>query len=208
MGLFVKETSGTMSKKSDPISEGLHHAVCYGVYDLGTHVNEQFGGTVRKVLIQWELPDERISVERDGQMVSLPRAISKQYTLSLHEKSNLRKDLEAWRGKAFSDKELRGFDMQKILGANCQLQILHKTKNLRTFAAVLNVLPWKGEKKTPENPLHFFSFDDGMDIPDGTPEWVADIIMTSDEWKIRVEQRASEWEESDDHQSQTVRELF
>ena len=182
MGLTAKETSGG---NFNPVSEGLHQAVAYCLYDLGTQYNEKFGKSNHKVLIGWEIPTERIDVERDGQMVNLPRAISKQYTLSLHEKAQLRKELESWRGKAFTEHELEGFDLTKLLGVNCMIQVIHKHKDGKTYANVANVvsLPKQMPKVEPENPCKYFSFEEHQDeIPEGTPDWIKDIIKASEEW--------------------------
>ena len=112
MPLFAKNKGG---EEFDVIPEAIHHAICYGVYDLGTHINPTFGKSEHKVLIQWELPGQRIDIEKEGKMVNLPRAISKRYTLSLHKKANLRKDLESWRGKSFTEQEEEAFDIIKLL---------------------------------------------------------------------------------------------
>jgi hypothetical protein len=44
-------------KKPDPVPEGLHEAICYGLYDLGTQRSEEFKKSSPKLLIQWELSD-------------------------------------------------------------------------------------------------------------------------------------------------------
>jgi hypothetical protein len=180
MGLVAKETGD--GKGYDPIPEGLHEAVCYRFFDLGTQFNETFGKSARKVLLMWEIPGERIEIERDGQTLDLPRAISKQYTLSLHKKSNLRHDLESWRGRRFTADELQGFDLCNILGASCQLQVMNETKNDRTYANIANILPNKA-KLIPENKSDYFSFEEHDKLPENTPEWIATIIAKSDEWK-------------------------
>lgn len=184
MGLTAREPE---NKGLNPVSQGLHHAICYGLYDLGTQYNETFGKSSHKVLIAWEIPGERITIEKNGEKLDLPRAISKQYTLSLHEKSQLRKDLESWRGKAFSDQEREGFDITKLLGANCMVQVLHKTKDGKTYANVSNVvqLPKGMSKMNPENGTKYFSFEEHQDaIPEGTPDWIKDIIKASEEWAM------------------------
>jgi len=182
MGLTAKRTGGKMF---DPLSQGLHHAICYAVYDLGTQYQERFDKHIRKVLIAWEIPGERSDIEKDGREVSLPRAISKQYTNSLHEKAQLRKDLESWRGKAFTEIELEGFDLTKLLGANCMIQVIHKKKDDKVYANVANIvsLPKGVDKRNPENELKYFSFEEeGANIPEATPEWIATIIKASTEW--------------------------
>ena len=34
-----------------------------------------------------------------------------------------------------------------------------------------------------ENPLKFFSFEEGTAVPDGTPEWIMNLIRESEEAK-------------------------
>ena len=54
-----------------------------------------------------------------------PFAISKRYTLSTHTKSTLRKDLESWRGRAFTPEEEEAFDVANVCGAYCLLNVTH-----------------------------------------------------------------------------------
>lgn len=181
MGLIAKDKGGT---DFQPIPEDLHLAICYGIWDIGTQYNEKWDKTSHKVIIVWELPECRGEFERDGKKVDLPRAISKTYTLSLHEKSALRKDLESWRGKKFSEEELKGFDLKKLLGAACQIQVLHNKIGDKIFTniATITKAPSSSVKPFPENPPTFFSFDDGMEIPSSTPKWIADRIKQSEEY--------------------------
>ena len=178
MGLIATDEGGA---SFDPIPEGIHHAICTSVYDLGIQFNEKFNTKKHEVLIQWELPEQRIQIESDEGIKDMPRATSKRYTLSLHEKANLRKDLECWRGKAFNSKELEGFDIFVLLGINCQIQIIHNTKGNKTYANISTILPLSGgmTKKEPENPLRSFSFEDNTEIPEGTPDWIKEIIDTA-----------------------------
>ena len=188
MALTVRERGGA---DIEPIPAGVYVATCYGLVDLGTHLNPVFGNDAHKVLVQWEVPEIRGEFERDGQKVSLPRAISKRYTLSLSEKANLRKDLESWRGRKFAAQELAGFDLRGLLGAACQLQVVHETsKEGRTYAnvAAIMALPKGTPKPKPENPRAFFSFEEAGDkpvLPAGLPEWITKIIMESKEWRER-----------------------
>ena len=50
-------------------------------------------------------------------------SIHPKYTLSMSEKANLRKHLETWRGKAFTEADFGpgGFNMAKLLGVNMYL---------------------------------------------------------------------------------------
>jgi len=183
MGLMANDKGGGF----DPIPEGLHYAICTAVYDLGTHFSEKFSKSAHKVMIQWELPEERIEIEKDGEKLNLPRATSKQYTLSLHEKSILRKDLTSWRGKSFTEKELEGFDVMVLAGIHCMIQVIHVKKDTKTYANIATITPVpKGmPKKTPENPVRTFSLDDDDSFPEGMPQWVQDIIQESEEFEMK-----------------------
>lgn len=181
MGLMAKSNDDETNFVLTP--EGLHHAICYSVYDLGTHYNDKFGKKEHRVLIMWELPKVRIEIVKEEGAVDLPKAISKKYTLSLGEKANLRKDLQGWRGKSFTKQELKGFSLEKLIAVNCQLQVIHNTKDDKTYANISTIIPWTQEKRDPENPTRFYSMKDHFEnIPDGTPDWVSDIIKESQEW--------------------------
>jgi hypothetical protein len=195
MGLKVKSKSGT---KAPLIPEQTAHAICYGVVELGTQATNF--GPKEKVVIFWELPDERMDFENDkGETVNAPRVISNQYTAVIHEKSNLGKLLVSWRGKPFTEEERDNFDLFSILGQNCLLSIIHNTKGEDTYANVDSVVKlMKGmEVRKAENPNMTFSFEDnGKAIPDGLYDWVKEIIKKSDEY--RGVPKADEWQEPDD----------
>ena len=170
------------------IPSGVHLAVCTGVFDLGTQHNAKFNTDGRKVLLTWEIPECRGKFERDGTMQELPLQISRTYTLTLNEKGNLHRDLTAWRGKPFTEQERSSFDLFNVLGAPCQLQIVHnESAEGRTYANVSAVMALLGgtTPPRPENPLLRFSFDeDNPQIDVGTPEWVSALITASPEWPV------------------------
>ena len=97
--------------------EGLHPAVCCDVVDLGTVKVGDYEPR-HMVQIRWMLEDTDPKTSR-------PYIVMQRYTLSLHEKSKLRPMLEAWRGKKFTAEELEGFDLEKLIGVNCQVQVVH-----------------------------------------------------------------------------------
>jgi hypothetical protein len=64
--------------------------------------------------------------------------------LSLNEQANLRSILEGWRGKAFSEEELAGFDIAALLGKPCLVDIEHKAKrngNMKSKVKSVNASP-------------------------------------------------------------------
>jgi hypothetical protein len=68
-----------------------------------------FNSEAFKIVLLFELCNE--TIERDGK--TAPISINKEYTLSLGKKSVLRKHLETWRGRPFTDEELKGFEVGK-----------------------------------------------------------------------------------------------
>jgi len=113
--------------------EGLHAAVCCDVVDLGD-VETSFGPK-HKVEFRWML-------EETDPKSNLPYMVTARYNLSLHEKARLRAMLEGWRGKKFTEEELDGFDLEAVLGANCQIQVIHNLGDEgQVYANVQVVIP-------------------------------------------------------------------
>lgn len=133
MSLVVKKPD-----RSDfiPAPAGLHRAVCVDVVDMG-YVD--FGKFEPKdsVKIVWQTE----ATGTDGKRYTV-RAL---YTKSLGARANLRKALISWRGKDFTPAELKGFDLEKLVGANCQINVVHVVKAIDgdevTYANVNNIVP-------------------------------------------------------------------
>jgi hypothetical protein len=109
-----------------PAPEGLHNACCVDVVDLGDR--ETTWGLKHKVMLIWEIAAKM----EDGK----PFTVRKWYTASLNEKSNLYKDLCAWRGRPFTAQELKGFDIENVLGAPCQVFVQHSEKDGQAYGNV------------------------------------------------------------------------
>jgi hypothetical protein len=129
MSLVVKYEK----KEYTPAPEGLHQAVCVDVVDLG--MQDTQWGPKQKCRIYWQI--EEIDTETGKRF-----PVAKQYTVSLHEKATLRKDLQTWRGRKFTEQELEGFDLENLIGVNCQVQVVHNlADDGRVFANVQAVVP-------------------------------------------------------------------
>lgn len=177
------------NKDFKPVPEGNHTARCYRVIDLGTQ-DVEFQGEAKqmhKVLIGWELNGEA----DDGSPLTTddnkPLTVSKQYTLSLSKKANLRADLESWRGKAFSDEELLGFDISQLLGVYCMVTVKHDKKGDKTYTNVASVSRWpaalKNAKFKPFNETQQFDVDNpDMAMFETFPEWLQEKIQGCLEW--------------------------
>lgn len=168
MPIVAKQSEG----QSDPIPAGAQHAVCYGVIDLGTQPpTVATYKPSHRVRIMFEVPDERIEIERDGVKVNLPRVISREFILSLgspKKSTKLCDFLEAWRGRKFTDQERAGFDLKNVIGANCILNIVHTSRNGNTYSDISSVAPLMRTmgKRGMETPEVYFTISD---IPDGEP---------------------------------------
>lgn len=123
-------------KNFTPVPPGNHVAVCYRVIDLGTQRTEYLGQEKRqhKLLISWEIPDEKMD---DGR----PFTIGQRFTWSMSEKANLRRVLESWRGRAFTEDDFgaNGFDIKNVIGVGCMLNVVHETKAGKTYANIASV---------------------------------------------------------------------
>ena len=167
------------SDKFVGVSTGVHKARCVRMIDLGTQRSEYQGEVSwkRQILVSWEVPSE---LSNSGE----PLLISKFYTLSLHEKSNLGKDLTAWRGRAFTELEKQQFDITALLGVPCMLNIV-EGRNGNTKVGSVMPLP---KNDTLEPQFHEslqFSIDD---FENGTneafmalSEGIRNIILRSKE---------------------------
>lgn len=178
MSLTVKN-SGTAFQLA-PV--GPHIARCYRIIDLGTQTSVIEGKpkAQKKIAFSFELlGDARME---DGK----PFVISKWYTASLHEAANLRKDLEAWRGKTFSDEELDGFDIAKVLGAYCMLQVQHENKNGQDRDRIVALMSMPKGLAKPEgvNDLVSLDFDNfDFQVFDSLHDGLRSRIAASPEFK-------------------------
>lgn len=173
------------SEEFELVPAGVYLARCYRMVDLGTHSIEGQYGTkdTHQVLISWELlkndEDEPVFMN-DGKTVF---SVNKKYTLSMHKKSNLRSDLDSWRGIPFTEEEASEFDITNLLDKFCKIQVMHNTNGDKTYANVQNIMP---TRKTAEavNKVHSFSLQDrDMEVFEGLSEYVKNQITTSHEWK-------------------------
>lgn len=150
--------------KREPTPCGAIPAVCTNVYDLGMQPGYEEGTVVHKVVIAWELAEV---MKEPSEFQGKRFVVSQTFTASLNEKSNLRKVLESWRGRGFTPDELRGFDLEKIIGVPCLLNIVPKTKADGTVTAVIAAvmpLPRGVEPMTPELPR------------DHVPKWIQKLM--------------------------------
>jgi hypothetical protein len=178
MGRYASDTGGG---DFTPAPEGTHVARCIQLIDIGTHHGEYQGAPTKRnqVIVRWELPNETVDTEKGPQ----PMLVSKFYTNSLGEKANLRKDLEAWRGRQFTVEELMKFDLESILDKPCLVTIAHNEKKKAVVKTVSGLV--KGMTCPPaHNQTSTFWIDDWDDSKfEALPEGFKKLIQESDEYK-------------------------
>lgn len=174
MAIMATDTGG--GGDFSPMPSGNHVAVCNMVVDLGKQRQEYNGDTKvqHKVWIRWETPDERLEwTDRDGNQQEGPRVIGKIYTLSLHENATLRDHLENWRGRAFTEEERNGFDVSKLLGAPCMINVTHADKNGKTYANVSSIGRLPKNMEAPSTEIGLLLYDDEhAGNYEKLPEWL------------------------------------
>jgi len=176
---------------------------------IGT-VTEQIMGkdkTLNKVWISWEIPTELKEFKQgEGEK---PYVINEEFNLSMNEKATLRKFLESWRGKQFTDDEAKSFDVTKLLGVPCMVSIVHKTSAAgKTFAKISNVSPvMKGftvpAQINPSTELNYDNFDGHLF--ESLPEFIRKKIESSIEYKKMMNNNESfEFEKEQLKQAENV----
>lgn len=188
---FIASDSGT-GGNFKRVPSGVHIGRCYSLVDLGTQTtNGQYGEKRQhKIRVSWELfgEDENghpLTVDVDGK--EMPMTISKHYTVSLHEKAGLRKDLSAWRGRDFTEEEAKAFDVSKLIGAYCMVNVTTSETNGKTYSNVGGLTPLpaalKNAKPAPIHENLIFNLDEpDMEIFAGFHEKLQDAIKSSPEW--------------------------
>lgn len=182
MAINAKNTGSSR----EPIPAGNYMARCYKMIEIGTVTENVMGvsKTLHKVRIGWELPTEtKVFDQSKGEQ---PLVIDQEYTLSMHEKANLRKMLESWRGKAFTEKEAECFDITNLLGKPCFLNIIHKqSKSGNIYEQISSVTAVPKTITVPPQVtktfvLSYDSFDESLF--NSLPDFIKQKMQTSSEY--------------------------
>lgn len=174
------ESSGTFELPPS----GPTAARCCLVADLGSQESTFEGKTKlqRKILLSWELAEPRT----DGS----PFRVSRRFGLSLHENAGLRAFLQAWRGRPFTDEELAGFDLSRLAGVACLLNLAHVNRGGKDYANILSISPVPKGMTAPElsGPAIVFDIDaaNAPDVLETLSDNLQATIMLSPEWQARM----------------------
>jgi hypothetical protein len=184
------------------VPAGNYIARCYKMIEIGTVTENILGktATLQKVRIGWELPTEtKVFDQAKGEQ---PLVIDQEYSLYMSTKSNLRKMLESWRGQAFTEAEAECFDITKLIGKPCMLNIIHKTSgkgNTYEQIAGVTAVP-KGITVPPQITKTFvLSYDSfNEELFNSLPDFIKQKMMTSAEYAAMKNPHAKTFSNADD----------
>ena len=133
---------------------GDHQAVLCDLQDLGLEEEEYKGvkKNVHKVLLVFQLECENGERSKDGGRFT----IRKKFTRSLYETARLRKFLDDWRGRPFTEPELKDFRLKSLYGLNCRLVVapILRSDGKGDYHAISSISKWNtkfGPEIKPEN---------------------------------------------------------
>lgn len=181
MSLIISGSSGSVERK--PLEAGAYAAVCDMVVDLGVQPSGNAAYPPKRVvLLRFQIPSERIEITtKEGDKKNLPVVISRTLGFSLNEKSVLRQILKSWRGRDFTDLELKKFDLSAVLGKPAFVNVTHAVKGDKTYANLTSVMPMPKGMTAPvlEGAALIFS----TETPDAStfdllPIWIQDKIAS------------------------------
>lgn len=175
----------------EPVPKGTYPARLYKILHIGTIFNTYNNKMVNTIRLDWELPTETKIFDPDkGEQ---PLSISKDYTLSMNEKANLCKDIEAWEGHSFeNDEEAESYDLTELIGRDCMINVAHKVaaSSGNTYAYIASISPMpKGMDCPPAfNPPFIWDYDSNFDhdILDNMHQFFQDKIKSSAEYEAKM----------------------
>lgn len=171
-------TGGTTSDFKR-VPAGSHIAICNLIADCGMQPGSPlYPNPKHKLYVRFEIPAERVEYEKDGQSIEGPMTIGSFYTASMNEKATLRKHLESWRGRSFTDEEAAKFDVSAILGKACMLSVVHSESGGKTYANIASIgaMPKGVPIPKAENPLLYYDDNSPAIDLDKLPKWLQDKI--------------------------------
>ena len=186
MSIIATSTGSPKQFKLAPA--GNHIARVSRIIHIGT-VPEVYNGEdkmMNKVLIGFELPTElEVFKEEKGKE---PFVVSREYTLSMNEKANLRKLVEGILGVALSDEEAEHFDVTSLSGKVCLLNVVHKTSQVskNEYAIIQGAAPLPKGMTAPDAVNKPLVVDYDTLMPDdfnNLPDYIKEKMKVSVEYK-------------------------
>lgn len=178
------------NQERELLPPGNHLGRCYSMVHLGTIPNN-YGSETKlqnRVVIAWELPTLTFTTDDERELSSV---ISQEFTLTMGERGNLRKMIESWRGKQLTPAEADDFDLTKLLGAPCMINIIHKASAQgNTYATIASVtkVPTGLDCPPPMREQFEFNYEDKFSVEavEALPEFLRNKVKTSQEYTAKM----------------------
>lgn len=132
MSIILSEPEGMVDFPTHP--EGQFAACCIDII-------EHFGvetkyGTKDKIQLRFYTGEQGRTSEGDLVDIWVKHFCNR----SFHPDSNLRRFLEAWRGRKFTSEEAGGFDIEKLVGVNALIQVGWNETDKKTYANIVSIM--------------------------------------------------------------------
>lgn len=185
MAIVAKNTS----QPRELTEAGNHVGYCIKMIEIGTTLENVMGTEkhLHKVNLTFELPlVTKVFEESKGPQ---PLVVSKEFTLSMGEKANLRKMLESWRGSPFTEEQAKNFDITVLLGKPCMINLTHKASKKDPsikYDEISAITPVPKGMTYPKqvNPSQELSYDKwDEELFKALPDFIKNKIVTTPEYK-------------------------
>ena len=187
---------GSDNVNFEPMTGGLFPARLYQVIHIGT-VEVEWKGEKKlqdKVRLGFEFPTEtKVFNEEKGEQ---PNALSREFTLSISEKGNLRPFLEGWQGKKMTDEEAINVDLEEWVGKTGMINVVHgePTESGQVYANITTISPLPKNLECPDavNEPFIMNYNDKWDIDkfESLPEFIKSRMKGSSEYDMITREKA------------------
>lgn len=169
--------------KLPPVEPGVYIAVCVYSIDLGEQLCEYKDKTKsynNQVKLGFELIGE--TVEIDGKQE--PRVLGRTLNFTRSKNGGLRKFVQSWLGKTFTDDEFSELDTNDLVGKSAQLSVvLSETGEYANIDTIMQ-LPKGMAAPAPVSPLIRYDMEPWDDAAFAAlPDWAQDLIKKSTQYQ-------------------------
>lgn len=169
--------------KIPPVEPGVYIAVCVYSIDLGEQLCEFKDKTksyINQVRLGFELIGE--TVEIDGKQE--PRVLSRTLNFTRSKNGGLRKFVQSWLGKAFTDDEFNELDTNNLVGMPAQLSVVLSESGEYANIDTIMQLPRGMTAPAPVSALICYDMEPWDDAAFAAlPDWAQEQIKKSTQYQ-------------------------
>lgn len=169
--------------KIPPVEPGVYIAVCVYSIDLGEQLCEYKDKSKsynNQVQLGFELIGE--TVEIDGKQE--PRTLSRTLNFTRSQNGGLRKFVQSWLGKTFSDDAFAEFDTNDLVGLPAQLSVILNESG--EYANIDTIMQLPKGMPAPQATLPLIRFDLepwNADAFEQLPDWAKEKVKKSTQYQ-------------------------